>query len=102
MKDFPRLSAKTALILEMLAERRKAYGLELVDSSAGRLKRGSIYVMLNRTEDQNLISSWLEDAPEGRKGPPRRLYKITGQGERALNAYQLAKAAWGGSWGLAS
>jgi hypothetical protein len=33
-----------------LVEERERYGLELVDLSASRLKRGSVYVTLGRME----------------------------------------------------
>lgn len=60
------------------------YGLQLIAESNGILKRGSIYVLLNRMEDNGLVKSKLEKkTPEGEQGPPRRKYRITGLGEKA-------------------
>jgi PadR family transcriptional regulator PadR len=71
-----------ALILDLLVRDGQAYGLELVAASAGRLKRGSIYVTLGRMEQKGLVTSTLDERPG--EGPPRRLYQATAYGRRAL------------------
>jgi DNA-binding PadR family transcriptional regulator len=81
------LSALEALILDLLASRERAYGLELVAASHGRLKRGSIYVTLGRMEQKGLVTSSLETRPGD--GPPRRLYEATPIGLRALVAARV-------------
>jgi PadR family transcriptional regulator PadR len=76
------VSAHEGLILDLLSARGSAYGLELVASSDGRLKRGSIYVTLGRMEHKGLVTSRLEGEPGA--GPPRRVYEPTKLGLRAL------------------
>ena len=70
----PRLSAKEALILDLLRGSEK-YGLELVTASDGALKRGTVYVTLGRMEDKGLIVSRVEGDTPALGGLPRRLYK---------------------------
>ena len=74
-----RLPASEHLILNLLAARGPCYGLELVQSSRGRLKRGGIYVTLGRMEEKGLVTSAGTDGG-------RRLYRPTALGERALLA----------------
>ncbi len=89
MNDIPRLSPKETEILQFLVGRGEAYGLEMVKASEGRLKRGTIYVTLNRMEEKGYVTSRKEAAKEGQQGPPRRLYKATGHGAHVLNAWQM-------------
>jgi hypothetical protein len=46
-----RLANSERRILDLLAARDVCYGLELVEASRGRLKRGGIYVTLGRMEE---------------------------------------------------
>jgi DNA-binding PadR family transcriptional regulator len=68
-----RLAASEQRILALLARHGPSYGLQLVDASRGRLKRGGIYVTLGRMEYKGLVT-WT--AGEG--GP--RIYKRTALG----------------------
>jgi DNA-binding PadR family transcriptional regulator len=77
-----RLAKSEGTILTLLASRGPCYGLELVDASRGRLKRGGIYVTLGRMEEKGLVTS-----KPGEGG--RRLYRPTALGERALVAAQI-------------
>ncbi|HEX5215865.1 MAG TPA: PadR family transcriptional regulator [Vicinamibacterales bacterium] len=77
-----RLAKSESVILTLLAARADAYGLELVEASRGRLKRGGIYVTLGRMEEKGLVSSRAGDNG-------RRLYKPTALGERALLAARI-------------
>lgn len=95
MKSLPSLSNLEMLILDMLSEHREMYGLAMVDASRGRLKRGTIYVTLNRMEDKGFVSS-REVEGEG-QGPPRMMYRVTGHGARVLAAWQMAGAAFAGT-----
>ena len=83
------LSKTQQLILELLAEKRESYGLELVRDSGGKLKRGTIYVLLHRLSEKGLVDSKLESLSEDQKGAPRRIYKVTGSGMRAYQAFQI-------------
>ena len=85
----PRLSAKEALILELLAHDGEQYGLQLVAASRGRLKRGTVYVTLGRMEDKGYVTSRVEDAPDGAGGLPRRLYEASTYGLRVLKAWKV-------------
>ena len=82
-------------VLRLLAGGRELYGLEMLKRSRGALKRGSIYVVLGRMEDQGYIEG-REIKGVGMPGMPRRLYKIKGLGIRALAAHDAAQAAFRG------
>ncbi len=89
MSDIPRLSPKETEILTILLDKGKAYGLEIVGASQGRIKRGTIYVTLNRMEEKGYVKSWKEPVQAGQIGPPRRIYQATGHGSRVFYAWQL-------------
>jgi DNA-binding PadR family transcriptional regulator len=86
-EDLPRISAKEANVIAQLMRRDK-YGLELVNDSDGALKKNAIYVLLARMEDKGMIEGREVPTPRGEQGPPRRKYKVTGHGARALAAYE--------------
>jgi PadR family transcriptional regulator, regulatory protein PadR len=90
------LPKKERLILEMLVSGEPMYGLQLVEQSAGALKRGTVYVTLGRMEAKGLVESEQEQLPPGAIGLPRRLYKPTGLGERMLRAWTVfaRELAW--------
>lgn len=77
-----RLPASERVILTLLTSRGPCYGLELVEASRGKLKRGGIYVTLGRMEEKGLVRS---EAADG----GRRVYRPTGLGERALLAARV-------------
>jgi PadR family transcriptional regulator PadR len=77
-------SAQTALVLLALAEDPTTwrYGYELCQQTG--LLAGSMYPILMRLADRNLLeTTWESDIPVGR--PPRHLYRLTEAG------LQLAK-----------
>jgi PadR family transcriptional regulator PadR len=84
------LSAKESLVLELLVQRQEMYGLQLVQTSRGRLKRGTVYVTLGRMEEKGYIESRLEDRPAEEGGMPRRLYQPTTLGRRVLGVFSKA------------
>ena len=88
----PSMSVTESLIHDLLRTRER-YGLELVDASGGRLKRGSIYVTLARMEAKGFVESWQEERPPGAIGLPRRLYRATDYGLKVHDAYQLLREA---------
>jgi DNA-binding PadR family transcriptional regulator len=73
-------------------EKGDAHGFEILRrlSEAGcgalRLKEGSLYPALYRLEKAGLITSDWEDASAPRRGPRKRIYRITKQGTRRLAA----------------
>ena len=92
--ELPPLPRKEALILDMLlSSGRELYGLEMVDASNGELKRGTIYVTLQRMKEKGFIDSKLEPRPAPEIGMPRRLYWPTGYGQRVFAAYRAALSA---------
>jgi len=86
--EIPNLSIREMLILKLLSESGETYGLDMVKQSGGRLKRGTIYVTLDRMEDKGLIESKLEQLKSDKGGPTRRLYSITGHGARILAVWE--------------
>jgi DNA-binding PadR family transcriptional regulator len=82
------LPAKQRLILELLIGAGPLYGLELVERSGGALKRGTVYVTLSRMQAKGFVTSEQETLPAGAIGLPRRRYRPTGLGERALRAWR--------------
>jgi len=62
----------------------------MVQYSNGALKRGTVYVTLNRMEAKGLIQSELEHGnPPGTV--PRRVYEITALGDRTWRGWRLAE-----------
>jgi DNA-binding PadR family transcriptional regulator len=90
----PRLSRTEQLILGLLTEGGECYGLRLVQRSEGKLKRGTVYVTLQRMEDKGLVVSRLEERDDPLPGLPRRLYAPTRGGASLLRALELAAAAY--------
>lgn len=88
----PSISSTESLVVELLREGER-FGLELVDASAGRLKRGTIYVTLARMETKGFVVSRQEDRPAGAIGLPRRMYRVTAYGVKVHDAYLLLREA---------
>lgn len=87
-----RISQKEELIMYYLAQHTGgAYGLAMAKASCGLLKRGTIYVTLNRMEKKGYVKSWISEAKPGESGPPRRLYKLTAKGSRTLSEWEIIK-----------
>lgn len=95
-----KLSDKEFLILGLLIPRGEMFGLELVDASEGELKRGTVYVTLQRMVEKGFIESREEERVAPEVGIPRRMYQATGLGERIYRAQSAAveqfKLVWGG------
>ena len=53
--------------MEMLINEGEMFGLEMVDESGGELKKGTIYVTLQRMLDKKLLESWEEERDENEK-----------------------------------
>ena len=88
----PSISSTESLVIDLL-ESSERYGLELVDASKGRLKRGSIYVTLGRMEAKGFVESRQENRTPGAIGLPRRLYRPTPYGLKVRDAYSLLRDA---------
>lgn len=92
MERLPSIAATESLILDLL-ESGERYGLELIEASEGRLKRGTIYVTLSRMEAKGFVESRQEERSPGAIGLPRRLYKPTPYGLKVRDAYRLLRDA---------
>lgn len=86
----PTLSGVETLILELLRD-GEMYGLQLVEASGGRLRRGTVYVTLGRMAEKGYVESRAEERRPGAIGLPRRLYRATGFGMRVLEAWELVR-----------
>lgn len=78
---------KTELLIMELLVSGSAYGLELVHRSEGKLKRGTVYVLLQRIEEKGFIKSQRQPR-DGNSKSARRTYFLTGAGAQALSAYE--------------
>jgi PadR family transcriptional regulator PadR len=87
----PKFSGTERLIIELLVEHDELFGLQMVELSAGRLKRGTVYVTLGRMQEKGYLESRQEPLPPGAIGLPRRMYRPTGFALRALAAWQAAE-----------
>jgi len=68
----------------------------MIRESNAVLKRGTIYVLLNRLEDKGLIKSRERPQKSGEQGPVRRVYRITDAGRKAyLQKVESLKAVFG-------
>ena len=77
-----RLSVQAVELLSVLVEDPAAehYGLDLCRRLD--LLSGTVYPLLKRFEDNGWATSRMEDVDPGEAGrPPRRLYRLTGEGE---------------------
>jgi PadR family transcriptional regulator, regulatory protein PadR len=94
MSNIPK---KEVLVLEILAATGPMHGLGLVAESGGALKRGTVYVTLGRMEAKGFVMSEQEPSHPGAIGLPRRIYRITPLGGRALMAWKTftKELAWG-------
>ncbi|HEY2056886.1 MAG TPA: PadR family transcriptional regulator [Amycolatopsis sp.] len=75
-------------VLALLDERER-YAVELVgaltDSQALAAGAGTIYPLLSRLrEDELVVTTWKESPA----GPPRRYYRLTPAGRRSLEAFR--------------
>jgi DNA-binding PadR family transcriptional regulator len=77
------------LVLAAL-EQGAAHGLEILRrlEAAGegslRLKEGSLYPTLYRLENAGLLKAQWDESTRGRRGPRRRVYRLTARGAVAL------------------
>jgi len=85
-----RLSPKEHAILGLLMNvgRKGLYGLQLVEQSAGELRRGTVYVTLERMQDKGFVESRQEERQPGISGIPRRIYCATWYGIRVFQAWE--------------
>ena len=98
------------MVLSVL-EGGSAHGLGIIQrlEAAGcgtlRLKEGSLYPALYRLERAKLVAATWEENKGGRRGPGRRVYRITSKGKRRLaearDEWQSFVSVIGGILGVA-
>lgn len=88
----PKITEKEFKILDIILNGGEMFGLEIVESSNGEVKRGTVYVTLNRMIDKGFLESREEPRAEPEIGLPRRMFKVTGFGERVYRAYAAAQS----------
>jgi DNA-binding PadR family transcriptional regulator len=57
---------------------------EIAYRTGRRVSRGSVYITLDRLEDKGLLVSRLDDGTPARGGRPKRLFRVTPAGLRAV------------------
>jgi DNA-binding PadR family transcriptional regulator len=94
-----------AVLLALLRPRtalgKEGYGRAILKEVQHRLDRdvaaGAVYATLDRLEDKGLVSSELGPGTPARGGRPKRHYRITTNGVRALSdAKAAADRLWAG------
>jgi DNA-binding PadR family transcriptional regulator len=77
------LSFSAASVLRAIADGVR-YGFDIMDRT--ELPSGTVYPALSRLERDGFVKSHWENLQKahGDRRPPRRYYRITGEGERAL------------------
>jgi len=88
----PRLARIERMILNRLTHGDE-FALRLADRSGGSLKRGTVYITLQRMESKGYVESKLESPIVGAMGRPRRWYRTSSYGRQVLNAWRLAENA---------
>jgi PadR family transcriptional regulator, regulatory protein PadR len=97
MSDIEWPTKTELLVLRLLIPEGESYGHALVKKSDGALKRGTVYVTLGRMEAKGFLTSREEQVEPGYVGIPRRLYVVTGLGQRALQAVEMGEAMMAGN-----
>jgi len=90
--DTPLPSPLEYEVISLLNHRGEMYGLQLVKDSEGKLKRGTVYVTLGRMVEKGLVEDRVEGSVTDYIGIRRRLYKVTGLGERAARKFEAMQA----------
>lgn len=80
-----RAAMPTAILAALEAQDEHGYGIaqSLATMGFGRPKGGSLYPLLNRLEDEGIITATWADGPTG---PGRRVYSLTVSGYQRLHA----------------
>ena len=75
-------------VLHLSARTEQAYGSTIRDEIAARahrpFARGALYVTLDRLEAKGMLASRLADATPRRDNRPKRIFKVTPAGLRAV------------------
>ncbi|MCK5736364.1 MAG: PadR family transcriptional regulator [Spirochaetaceae bacterium] len=71
-----------------LVRRKDFYGYELVQeiSKDINISEGALYPILRRLSKEGIFETYLEESDGG---PPRKYYRMTGEGEKRVEAVRL-------------
>jgi DNA-binding PadR family transcriptional regulator len=79
---------EVVVLMAVLHLRDDAYGSSIregIEERTGRpVTRGAVYITLDRLEEKGLLGSKLGDATPGRGGRPKRLFRVTAAGVKAI------------------
>jgi DNA-binding PadR family transcriptional regulator len=79
---------ETVVLLAVLHLGTTAYGTSIrdeIERRSGRApSRGAVYITLDRLEDKGFLRSSLGDAVPERGGRPRRFYRVSARGLKAV------------------
>lgn len=88
---YRQLPQKEYCILDLLRSGVLMYGLEMVKASKGVLKRGTVYVTLNRMVERGYLKAF-DEHDTNHPGLPRKRYQINGAGQTALRQNEQVAA----------
>ena len=79
---------EVVVLMATLHLEREAFGSaireEIERRTGRRVSRGSVYITLDRLEDKGLLASKLGDPSKARGGRPKRLFRATPAGIKAV------------------
>ena len=79
---------EVVVLMAVLHLRDDAYGSSIrdeIERRAGRpVSRGAVYITLERLEEKGLLGSKVGGATPGRGGRPKRLFRVTAAGVKAV------------------
>ena len=84
-------SLEASVLYAIVHDTGDAYGVSIADTIHDRtgddVRMGAIYATLDRLEKKGYLRSWWSQPTSERGGRRKRLFAITGIGERALGEY---------------
>jgi DNA-binding PadR family transcriptional regulator len=94
-------SFEQAVLLAIVRLRQDAYGRAILKDVQDRLQRevahGAVHATLVRLECRKLVTSEVGDGSDVRGGRPRRYYRLSAAGRKALNDTRAAvEYLWSG------
>lgn len=93
----PDLGRAGAAVLHELANGGPGHGWQLMERLDGQVASSTLYENLKRLRDMGLVEWRTEDGPW--RGPPRKVYSVTGEGAAVAGA--MASSQQSPGWSLA-
>lgn len=94
-------SFEEMVLLAVVQQGDDAYAVtirrEIAERSGSEVTMGSVYATLDRLETKGLVSSRTDAEPDGRRGRPRRYYRVTPAGATGLaETRRIRETMWSG------